>query len=166
MKNLAGKVAFITGAAGGIGLAIAKSLAEHDVHLVLADIDRDELERAAACRDHDRNLVGYPRCGEQRQLWYAAREATEKRFGVVDVLNTAGISPSPFELADRLLPQNFERALGINLMGVFNGIHCFGASMRSRRCGHIVNTASTAALVSIPARSDYSISKCGGSLTQ
>lgn len=157
MKNLTGKVAFITGAAGGIGLAIAKTLAEHEVRLVLADIDRDELERAAAEINAETLLITLDVAN--RDSWYAAREATEKRFGAVGVLcNNAGIAPSPFELAD-LPPQNFERALGINLMGVFNGIHCFGASMRSRRCGHIVNTASTAALVPIPGRSDYSTSK-------
>lgn len=157
MKNLAGKTAFITGAAGGIGLAIAKTLAEHDVRLVLTDIDRDELERAATEIKTETLLVTLDVAN--RDSWYAAREATEKRFGDVDVLcNNAGIAPSAFDLAD-MPPQNFERALAINLMGVFNGVHCFAASMRSRRSGHIVNTASTAALTPMPSRSDYGVSK-------
>lgn len=157
MKNLAGKTAFITGAAGGIGLAIAKTLAEHDVRLVLADIDRDELERATAEIKIETLLVTLDVAN--RDSWYAVRDAAEQRFGAVDVLcNNAGIAPSQFDLAD-LPPQNFERALAINLMGVFNGVHCFAASMRSRRCGHIVNTASTAALTPMPSRSDYGVSK-------
>ena len=157
MKNLTGKVAFITGAAGGIGLAIAKTLAEHDVRLVLTDIDHAELEHAATAIDADTFLIAHDVAN--RDSWQAARAAAEKRFGAVDILcNNAGIAPSPYELAD-LPPQNFERALAINLMGVFNGVHCFAVSMRERRCGHIVNTASTAALTPMPTRSDYGVSK-------
>ncbi len=157
MKDLTGKIAFITGAAGGIGLAIAKTLAEHNVRLVLTDIDRDELERAASTLTAETLLLTLDVAS--RDSWYAARAAVAKHFGAVDVLcNNAGIAPSPYELAD-LPPQNFERALAINLIGVFNGVHCFAASMRERRCGHIVNTASTAALTPMPARADYGVSK-------
>lgn len=157
MKELTGKTAFISGAAGGIGLAIARTLAEHDVRLVLTDIDRDELERAASDLAAETLLITLDVA--DRQSWYAARDAVGKRFGAVDILcNNAGIAPSACELAD-LPPQNFERALAINLMGVYNGVHCFAASMRNRRCGHIVNTASTAALTPMPARADYGTSK-------
>jgi len=157
MKNLAGKVAFITGAAGGIGLGIAKILAEHDVRLALTDIDRAELERVAPQIDAQTLLLELDVAN--RESWHGARDAVAKHFGDVDILcNNAGIAPSPFDLAD-LPPQNFERALAINLMGVYNGVHCFAAAMRARRCGHIVNTASTAALTPMPSRADYGISK-------
>lgn len=157
MKNLTGKVAFITGAAGGIGLAIAKILAEHNARLVLTDIDGDELERACAEINAEKLLVKLD--VTDRDSWYAARDAVAKRFGDVDILcNNAGIAPSQYTLAD-LPPQNFERILAINLMGVFNGVHCFAASMRDRRCGHIVNTASTGGLMPMPGHGDYAISK-------
>lgn len=157
MKNLTGKVAFISGAAGGIGLAIARTLTEHDVRLVLTDIDRDELERVACGLDAETLLITLDVA--DLESWYAARDAAWKRFGAVDILcNNAGIAPSACELAD-LPPENFARALAINLVGVFNGVHSFAASMRKRRCGHIVNTASTAALTPMPARADYGTSK-------
>lgn len=157
MKDLAGKVAFITGAAGGIGLSMAKALAEHDVRLVLADIDHEELDRAAA-QLHGETL-SMTLDVTARDDWYAARKAAEKRFGAVDVLcNNAGIAPSQYALAD-LPPQNFARVLAVNLMGVFNGVHCFAAAMRDRRCGHIVNTASTGGLMPMPGRGDYAVSK-------
>ncbi len=157
MKDLAGKVAFITGAAGGIGLGIAKSLAEHGVRLVLTDVDRDELHRTSAELDAETLAVALD--VTSRDGWYAARDAAIGRFGAVDILcNNAGIPPSRHLLAD-LPPQDFERVLAVNLMGVFNGVHCFAASMRDRRCGHIVNTASIGGLMPIPGHGDYGISK-------
>ncbi|HET8711776.1 MAG TPA: SDR family oxidoreductase [Spongiibacteraceae bacterium] len=157
MKDISGKVAFITGAAGGIGLGIAKTLAEYGVRLVLTDIDRDELERVATQLNTKTLLLTLD--VTDRDSWNAARTAAEQHFGAVDILcNNAGIPPSQFELAD-LPPQNFERTLAINLMGVFNGVHCFASSMRERRSGHIINTASTGGLTPMPARGDYAISK-------
>lgn len=157
MERIRGRTAFITGAASGIGLAIAQALAHEGARVVLADIDRDRLARqverlgeyAMAVR---LNVV-------DRQAWADAKQAVEARFGPVDILvNNAGIGPDGRALAD-MDPASFDRLVAIKLTGTFNGIHCFAAGMRDRGDGHIVNTASMAGLIASARLGAYTASK-------
>jgi len=139
--------AFITGGASGIGLGIADALVFRGLAVTIADIDQETLAAVTASRP-DRYL-GLPLDTRDRQGWASARAAAEARFGPVDILvNNAGIGPDGREMAD-MDPASFDRLIGINLTGVFNGISTFAAAMRARRCGHIVNVSSLAGLVTM-----------------
>jgi NAD(P)-dependent dehydrogenase (short-subunit alcohol dehydrogenase family) len=94
-----------------------------------------------------------------RQAWSAAKIAAEERFGPVEIcVNNAGIGPDLNELADMPV-EAFDRLVGIKLTGTFNGIHTFGADMRSRGEGHFVNTASMAGLTAMARLGAYTASK-------
>jgi NAD(P)-dependent dehydrogenase (short-subunit alcohol dehydrogenase family) len=152
------KHAFITGGASGIGLGIAQALAARGVAVTVADIDAAALDRAVASRGN--RFRGQLLDVRDRDGWIRAKAEAEAAFGPVDVLvNNAGIGPDGAQIAD-LTYENFDRILGINLVGVFNGVHTFAADMRSRGRGHIVNTASIAGLfATAPGVSAYAPAK-------
>jgi len=147
-----GKIALVTGAASGIGFAIARALAEEGSRVILADIDRDELGRAAAAIPGAETIVLDV---TNRDQWAIAGQ----RFGAIDILvNNAGIGPDGFPLAD-MDAESFDRIIRINLTGVFNGISTFAAAMRDRGSGHIVNTASMAGLTASARLGGYAAAK-------
>jgi len=154
------KHAFVTGGASGIGLGIADALARRGVAVTLADIDVPELEAVLASRS--KLYRGQALDTRDRDAWAAAKVASEAVFGPVDILvNNAGIAPDGRELADAD-PASFDRVIGINLTGVFNGISAFAADMRARKVGHIVNTSSMAGLSSrFPGIGSYAAAKAG-----
>ena len=152
--EIAGRSALVTGAAGGIGLAIARALQTAGAQPILADIDGEALARAAA------DLGGVPTLAldvTDRVHWAEALA----RFPQVDILvNNAGIGPDGRELAD-MEPASFDRLIRVNLTSVFNGVSTFGARMRARGSGHIVNTASMAGLTPMPTIGAYTAAKFG-----
>jgi NAD(P)-dependent dehydrogenase (short-subunit alcohol dehydrogenase family) len=138
------KHAFITGGASGIGLAIAQALGAKGVKVTVADVNGDAL--AAAIGANETNLRGVVLDVRDRAAWATAKVEVEQAFGPVDLLfNNAGIASLGYDLAD-LDPDAFDRVVGINLTGVFNGISTFAAGMRERGRGHIVNTSSMAGI--------------------
>lgn len=152
------KHAFVTGGASGIGLGVADALAARGLAITIADIDGHALERAVATRGaRFRAQVLDVR---DRDGWARAKAEAEAAFGPVDVLvNNAGIGPDGAEIAD-LTYESFDRVLGINLVGVFNGVHTFAADLRARGRGHIVNVASIAGLfATAPGVSAYAPAK-------
>ena len=152
--DINGKIALVTGAASGIGFAVAQALAAEGSRVILADIDGDELARAAAAIPGAETIVLDV---TNRDQWALARE----RFGTIDILvNNAGIGPDGFALAD-MDAESFDRIIRINLTSVFNGISAFAAAMRDRGSGHIVNTASMAGLTASPRLGGYTAAKFG-----
>jgi len=152
--DINGKIALVTGAASGIGFAVAQALAAEGSRVILADIDGDELVRAAAAIPGAETIVLDV---TNRDQWALARE----RFGTIDILvNNAGIGPDGFALAD-MDAESFDRIIRINLISVFNGISTFAAAMRDRGSGHIVNTASMAGLTASPRLGGYTAAKFG-----
>jgi NAD(P)-dependent dehydrogenase (short-subunit alcohol dehydrogenase family) len=152
-----GRTAFVTGAASGIGLAIAQALAANGVLVALADRDLTELERATA--GIGAAAMAVPLDVTDRSAWDRAKIAVEAGFGPVDILvNNAGIGPDGEALAD-MRPESFERMIAIKVVGTFNGIHTFASAMRDRGRGHIVNTASMAGLMSSPRLGAYTAAK-------
>lgn len=160
MEISAAKHAFITGGASGIGLGIAEALLSRGIDVTIADINREALE-AVVARGNGR-LRGQFLDTRNRQGWTTAKNEAETAFGPVDILcNNAGIAPDGRNFAD-MDPESFDRIIGINLIGVFNGVSTFAADMRGRGKGHIVNTSSLAAMTfAYPGTGAYSAAKFG-----
>ena len=152
--------AFITGGASGIGLGIADALAARGLNVTIADIDEATL--AAVVAERGAQFRGQVLDTRDRQVWATAKAEAEAAFGPVDVLvNNAGIAPNGREFAD-MDPESFDRILSINLVGIVNGVFAFGADMRARGKGHIVNTSSQAGLMTtVPGVGAYSVAKFG-----
>lgn len=154
------KHAFITGGASGIGLGIADALAARGLAITIVDVDAKALDAVVA--DRGERFAGHVLDVRDRDGWARIKAEAESRFGPVDVLvNNAGIGPDGSALAD-LTPESFDRIVGINLVGVFNGVHAFAADMRARGRGHVVSTSSVAGLFSsAPGVNAYAMAKFG-----
>lgn len=157
MEDLQGKVAVVTGAASGIGLALSHAFAAQGAKVVMADIETDALERAAAelgdaevrtvvCDVSDRAQVD------------ALRDATLDAFGAVHVVcNNAGVAGGGPIWAQSEADWNW--VLGVNLWGVIHGVSAFTPLLIEQGEGHIVNTASIAGMISMPWGGTYNVSK-------
>jgi NAD(P)-dependent dehydrogenase (short-subunit alcohol dehydrogenase family) len=144
MERIEGRTAFVTGAAGGIGLGIAEALIATGAKVVLADLDQREVERQAERLGS--SAAPFVFDVTDRAAWREAQVFAERWGGPVDILvNNAGVGPDMQPLAD-MAPENFDCLLRIKLNGSFNGVHTFAPSMRERGIGHVVNTASMAGL--------------------
>ena len=160
MQLTQAKHAFITGGASGIGLGIADALAGRGIAVTLADINEDALADVLKTRgDRMRGAVLDTR---DREGWRRVKADAEAAFGPVDILvNNAGIAPNGQGFAE-MTPESFDRILGINLVGIYNGVHAFAAEMKARGKGHIVNTSSQAGLTTtITGVGAYSVAKFG-----
>ena len=159
MESIQGKVAFVTGAAGGMGLGIAQSLLSSGAQVVLADLDAPELQRQVAELGESAAAFAFDVADESR--WPEARRFVEGQFGPVDILvNNAGVGPDLRPLAD-MTYASFHRLITIKLEGCFLGVNTFAPGMRERRQGHIVQTASMAGLMANPKLGAYTTANFG-----
>jgi NAD(P)-dependent dehydrogenase (short-subunit alcohol dehydrogenase family) len=152
--------AFITGGASGLGLGIADALASRGIAVTIADINEEALAEVLKTRGN--RMRGQVLDTRDREGWQRAKAEAEAAFGPVDVLvNNAGIAPNGQGFAE-MSPESFDRILGINLVGIYNGVHAFAADMKARGRGHIVNTSSQAGLTaSVAGVSAYAVAKYG-----
>ncbi len=160
MEELAGKVAVITGAASGIGLAMAHRFASEGMKLVLADIERPALHKATeelAALGVD--VVAFRTDTSVEADVNALAELAYERFGDVHLLcNNAGVGSRGLPVAELPL-RDFEWVIGVNLFGVIHGLRAFLPAMRANDVGHIVNTASISAFYYLPRMGPYNASK-------
>jgi NAD(P)-dependent dehydrogenase (short-subunit alcohol dehydrogenase family) len=153
-------VAVVTGAASGIGAAMAQSLAAGGCAVVLADVDADSLAAITEGIDGD-VLAVVTDVSDAAAVEHLAEEAFA-RFGGVDVLcNNAGVSTFNPLIAQTL--DDWRWVLGVNLWGVIHGVHTFLPRLLAQgRPAHIVNTSSLAGLASgLPQLGPYNVSKVG-----
>ncbi|PXW25145.1 UNVERIFIED_CONTAM: NADP-dependent 3-hydroxy acid dehydrogenase YdfG [Williamsia faeni] len=158
MDLSAARHAFVTGGASGIGLGIADALARHGISVTIADINEESLDAVIGSRGS--GYLGVALDVRDREAWKVAKARAETAFGSVDILvNNAGIGFNGCDVVD-MDPATFDMLIAIDLIGVFNGVACFGSEMRARGGAHIVNTASVMGLISgTGGRSAYSAAK-------
>ncbi|MFG1622876.1 SDR family oxidoreductase [Kribbella sp. NPDC049227] len=146
MDSLAGRTAFVTGGARGIGLAIARSLAGRGVSVAVADLDEPALHAADAELSAVTNSRSYLLDVRDRERYAEIADAVEAELGPVSiVVNNAGVidSVAPSRMDHTL----WDYVMGVNAGGVYNGLQAFVPRMIERGLGgHIVNTASAAGL--------------------
>jgi NAD(P)-dependent dehydrogenase (short-subunit alcohol dehydrogenase family) len=154
MKDFQNKVAFITGGASGIGLGIAGAFVDAGMNVVLADLRQDHIDQALAdfeSRAQSEHVHAIQLDVTDRDAMAAAADEAESAFGRVHVLvNNAGVGiQGPFQ---GITYADWDFGLAVNLGGVINGLQTFLPRIRTHgEGGHIVNTASLAALVPMPA---------------
>ncbi len=147
MTEVAGRTAFITGGANGIGLGIARAFATEGVKLALADRDAEALATAKAELSAITAVETVVLDVRDRDAFARAADDVEAKLGPVSLLfNNAGVSGGAS--AGKLTYDLWDWSLGINLGGVVNGVTTFLPRMIERGGGgHVINTASGAGLV-------------------
>jgi NAD(P)-dependent dehydrogenase (short-subunit alcohol dehydrogenase family) len=147
MELVPGKVAVVTGAASGIGLALAMRFAASGLHVVLADVDESALGPAVEqVRRPGVDTLAVPTDVSDEAAVLALATAARERFGAVHVVcNNAGVSSRSDPWFGPLEPWKW--VLGVNLWGVIHGVRAFLPGLIEQGEGHIVNTASIAGLV-------------------
>ncbi|MHB1987965.1 MAG: SDR family NAD(P)-dependent oxidoreductase [Acidimicrobiales bacterium] len=159
MEQLSGKVAVITGGASGIGLALGHAFAAEQMNVVLADIERDALERTGAELAATGATVHTVVCDVSDPVAVdQLRNESLEVFGAVHVVcNNAGVGGGGPSWEVPLATWHW--VFGVNFWGVVHGISSFVPLLLEQGEGHIVNTASAAGLVTMPYMGPYSATK-------
>ena len=154
------RIVIVTGAASGIGLALASALVARGDTVVVADRDGDSAERAARQLARHGPGAATPAAADVRDAAAvrALVESTCDRYGRLDVLvNNAGVAVG--REAQELLLAHWDRVIDVNLRGVVHGVHAAYPVMIAQRSGHIVNIASLAGLLPAPWLTPYAMTK-------
>jgi len=163
MQDVAGKTAFITGAASGMGLGMARAFTDAGMQVMLADIDAETLSQVeAGLKESGANVSSIVCDGTKEKSVLEAAEATVDVFGSVHVLcNNAGVS---IVGPTAELPHNdWDWVLGVNLMGVLHGLQAFVPVMKEQgEPAHVINTASIAGFAPLGGKqAPYKVTKFG-----
>lgn len=158
-QNYTQKRAFITGAASGLGYAICMELAGDGWTLGMADINADSLALAAAVIENagGRCLRYVLDVSDKIQYERVAKEFLQQAGGIDLLFNNAGVGDGgTFE---EYALENYEWMVGVNQMSVVFGCYFFIPAMKKQRSGHILNTASAAAIGCAPTMGAYNMTK-------
>jgi len=158
MKDFAGRTAFVTGGANGVGIGLVRALLAQGCNVAMADIRPASIEAALRALDNPRAMGVEADVSSRRDLARAA-EAVEAKFGVVSLLfNNAGVNL--FQTIEESSYDDWDWLMGVNLDGPINGVMTFVPRMiRAGQGGYVVNTASMAAFLAAGVCGIYNTSK-------
>ena len=161
MRDLAGRVAVVTGGASGIGRGLAERFAAESMRVVVADVEEPPLhETVQSIRDAGGDATAVVCDVSAWPSVEALRDACNDAYGPADVLcNNAGVAATG--TTAELSLKSWEWCLGVNLWGVIHGCRAFLGSMIERGSGHIVNTASVLGHLTSAGIGPYNVSKHG-----
>jgi len=161
--DFAGRTAFVTGGANGVGIGVVRNLLGEGCKVAIADIRQESIDAALANLD-SREVMGVRLDVTDRDGFVAAADEVEAEFGPVSLLfNNAGINL--FQTIEESSYDDWDWVLGVNLGGVINGVMTFAPRMKARAQsgeligGHIVNTASMASFIAGGAPGIYNTAK-------
>ena len=157
MRELRGKVAAITGAASGLGRAMALAFADEGMHVALGDV-ADTSDTFAQVEKRGVSAIAMKLDVSGAREVEAFAELIDRELGGAHlVCNNAGVSPlgSAWEMS----ADDWQWIMGVNLWGVIHGVRSFAPRLIARDDGHIVNTASVAGIISPPGTAAYNVTK-------
>ena len=159
MRDLKGKVAVITGAASGIGAALARQLAEAGCDLAMVDVQAERLRRSAAeARERGAQVSTHVVDVTDEDAMKAMAAAAIAFHGRVHlVFNNAGVTV--FKRLTEHSREDWDWVLGVNLRGVIHGCQSFLPHLLEHGEGHIVNISSLFGILGVPAQTSYCASK-------
>jgi len=159
MKVLENRVAVITGAASGIGKALAEQLAAAGCRLAISDVNTRDLDAVAkSLRANGHEVISEKLDVADRQAFYDYAERVHAHYGQVNlVINNAGVALGA--TVEDMSYEDFEWLMGINFWGVVYGTKAFLPFLKQADEGHIVNISSVFGLVGIPTQSAYNAAK-------
>jgi len=162
MKLLEGKVALITGAARGIGKAIALKFAQHGADVAFTDLSEDELfaETVSAIAAYGIKVKGYASNAADFADAHKVVEEIHKEFGRIDILvNNAGITRDTLMM--RMSEEQWDLVINVNLKSAFNFIHAVTPIMMRQKSGSIINVSSIVGVSGNAGQANYAASKAG-----
>ena len=167
MIEFAGRTAFVTGGANGVGLGIVRNLLEAGAKVAIADVRQEAIGRTLASLASEgigREVMGVQLDVMNRAGFAAAADEVEAKLGPVSLLfNNAGINL--FQTIEDSSYDDWDWVLGVNLGGVINGVMTFAPRMKARveageqHGGHVTNTASMASFIAGGAPGIYNTAK-------
>lgn len=156
--DLRGKTAVVTGAASGIGLALAHALGARGCHLILADINLAELEiKTSPLADKVRIHLAYCDVGDAQSITHFVEEIEARDMPVDLLFNNAGVAIGG--LFDDVPAAEFERLIDINFLGVVRMTRALLPHLRQRPDARIINISSLFGLIAPSGQTAYSASK-------
>lgn len=162
MKLLEGKTALITGAARGIGKAIALKFAQEGANIAFTDLAIDDNAKAteAEIAAYGVKVMGFASNAANFEDTHQVVEAIHKEFGRIDILvNNAGITRDGLMM--RMTEQQWDMVINVNLKSAFNFIHAVTPIMMKQRGGSIINMSSVVGVSGNAGQANYSASKAG-----
>jgi NAD(P)-dependent dehydrogenase (short-subunit alcohol dehydrogenase family) len=159
MRDVEGRVAFVTGGGSGVGLGMAQAFVRAGMKVAIADVRADHLEEATQALGGEVHTIRLD--VTDRAAFARAADEVERALGNVHVLcNNAGINL--FNDISEATYQDWDWVLGVNLGGVVNGVVTFVPRIKAHgEGGHVVNTASMGAFVAGPGAGIYTTAKFG-----
>jgi NAD(P)-dependent dehydrogenase (short-subunit alcohol dehydrogenase family) len=160
VKDLAGKVAFVTGGASGMGLAMVRAFAAAGMKVAVVDIERKALDAVAdEFAGSNAEIITLQLDVSDREAMARAADATEAAFGRVHVVcNNAGVAVGGS--IDTMAYTDWDWVMKVNVDGVVNGVQTFvNRILAHGEGGHFINTASMAGHIGVPGLAVYNTSK-------
>ena len=159
MQELHERVAAVTGAASGIGRALAVELAREGCHLALSDVDEDGLRETAGQAAGAGAKVRTDRVDvAERAAVHAWADAVAEDYGRVNlIVNNAGVALAA--TVEAMAYEDLEWLMGINFWGVVHGTKAFLPHLKAAGEGHVVNVSSVFGIIGVPTQSAYNAAK-------